>query len=335
LAFLSDEWRNFREHRKIAAAQVLAIPLFRGVGDEGNIRGEHSAQPLKWRERSSLHGKMMSMELSNGDLQAVISLVREVCDRWDDPVAWRAHLLVGACRILDGHSAAITGQTLSDDGRFGEPVALAVVGLPEDIRKATYDRVIDTTRNEPVADVSSIVPGYQTLFNQFRAQGWATAARSEIVSDAEHYASTFHHYRSIADCDDYVSSVRVVDEPNRIEVIMVDRQIGAPRFTSREVAILKLLHDEISMLIGVRLATEEHLCLDGLSKRLRETLSLLLEGSSEKQIASALNLSASTVHEYIGRLYRHFRVCTRAELMAYFHKREPALKADAIWAAEK
>ena len=42
--------------------------------------------------------------------------------------------------------------------------------------------------------------------------------------------------------------------------------------------LLKLLHDEIAPLIGVRLATEEHLCREGLSKRLRETLSLLLDG---------------------------------------------------------
>ena len=88
-------------------------------------------------------------------------------------------------------------------------------------------------------------------------------------------------------------------------------------------AILKLLHDEIAPLVGVRLTTEEHLSRDGLSKRLRETLTLLLEGQSEKQVASALNLGTRTVHDYVTRLYEHFRVSSRAELLAYFIRRRP------------
>ena len=99
---------------------------------------------------------------------------------------------------------------------------------------------------------------------------------------------------------------------------------GAPRFGPREVALLKLLHDEVAPLIGVRLATEEHLCRDGLSKRLNESLSLLLEGRSEKEAARALGLSARTVHEYVTALYKHFGVSSRAELLAYFIRRSPA-----------
>jgi DNA-binding NarL/FixJ family response regulator len=60
------------------------------------------------------------------------------------------------------------------------------------------------------------------------------------------------------------------------------------------------------------------------SRRLRETLSLLLEGQSEKQVASALNLGTRTVHDYVTRLYEHFCVSSRAELLAYFTRRTPA-----------
>jgi hypothetical protein len=45
----------------------------------------------------------MPANLTLDDISAVIRLVREVCDRWDDPGAWREHLLHGACRLLDGH----------------------------------------------------------------------------------------------------------------------------------------------------------------------------------------------------------------------------------------
>jgi DNA-binding CsgD family transcriptional regulator len=109
----------------------------------------------------------------------------------------------------------------------------------------------------------------------------------------------------------------------RIGIARIDRAHGAAPFGPREVAILKLLHDEVGPLVGVRLATEEHLCRDGLSKRLRETLSVLLEGLSEKQVAGKFDLSIKTVHEYVGMLYKHFQVSSRAELLAYFIRRQP------------
>jgi hypothetical protein len=59
----------------------------------------------------------------------------------------------------------------------------------------------------------------------------------------------------------------MVDVPGRPERISIDRPHGAEPFGPREVAILRLLHDEVGPLVGVRLAREQHLCRDGLSKR--------------------------------------------------------------------
>lgn len=74
------------------------------------------------------------------------------------------------------------------------------------------------------------------------------------------------------------------------------------------------------------LSTEEHLSRDGLSKRLRETLTLLLEGYSEKQVACELRLAPRTVHDYVAMLYQHLRVSSRAELLAYFIRRKPIMR---------
>ena len=52
-----------------------------------------------------------------------------------------------------------------------------------------------------------------------------------------------------------------------------------------------------------------------LSPRARQTLSLLLEGAGEKQVAAKLGLSPHTVHVYVKELYRKHRVCSRAELL--------------------
>jgi DNA-binding NarL/FixJ family response regulator len=70
-------------------------------------------------------------------------------------------------------------------------------------------------------------------------------------------------------------------------------------------------------------ATEKHLCRDGLSQRLNESLSLLLDDRSEKEIAHQLQLSPFTVHRFVTKLYEHFQVSSRAELLAYFVRRAP------------
>jgi DNA-binding CsgD family transcriptional regulator len=163
------------------------------------------------------------------------------------------------------------------------------------------------------------------LYDEIRRQRWVTAARAELTDDATYHESQYYlKLRRPLDLDDYVVSIRFVDVPKRTEAINIDRPHGAEPFGAREVTLLKLLHDEIAPLIGVRLATEERLSRDGLSKRLRETLSLLIDGRSEKEVAAALKIGSRTAHDYVTALYEHFQVCSRAELLAYFVRRQPA-----------
>lgn len=55
-----------------------------------------------------------------------------------------------------------------------------------------------------------------------------------------------------------------------------------------------------------------------LSRRLNETLFLLLHGEGEKQIAAKLKISPHTVHVHVKNLYKKFDVTTRGELLAKF-----------------
>ncbi len=59
----------------------------------------------------------------------------------------------------------------------------------------------------------------------------------------------------------------------------------------------------------------------GLPPRMGQTLHYLLTGDSEKQVAQRLNLSPHTVHVYVKKLYRHFEVSSRAELLALHLRR--------------
>ena len=262
--------------------------------------------------------------MSIEDISNVIRLVREVCDRWDDPQAWREHLLHGACRLLHGSAGMMLTEYNGRQQQFGDIAVMSVVGVPPEMRPLVQPAV-SQLEHRHYADVSqNILPGMTVMYEHLQRQGWATVARGQLCDDQAFYAAPYYRdFRRHIDCDDYVTSIRMVDVPRRPEGITIDRPHGAPRFGPREVALLKLLHDEIAPMVGTRLATEEYLCRDGLSKRLRQTLSLLLEGCSEKQIASALSLSPRTIHDYVTMLYQHFQVSSRAELLAYFIRRAP------------
>ncbi|HKT10208.1 MAG TPA: LuxR C-terminal-related transcriptional regulator [Terriglobia bacterium] len=86
---------------------------------------------------------------------------------------------------------------------------------------------------------------------------------------------------------------------------------------------MALIHEEIARLIGQELETWRNRSLEGLSARRREVLRRLLEGQSEKEIASAMDRSQPAVHEQVEYIYRHFSVNSRALLSAYFVRRRP------------
>lgn len=53
-----------------------------------------------------------------------------------------------------------------------------------------------------------------------------------------------------------------------------------------------------------------------LPMRLQQVLAGIVDGDSEQQIAAALGISRSTVHEYIRRLFGRFGVGSRGALLA-------------------
>jgi len=269
------------------------------------------------------------MGISVGELSIIIKLVREVSDRWDDPRAWREHLLQGACALLGGNVGTMFDvQIPTSPGQLGAIRPVAIFGLRAPEQKALVHTSTDQVSNREVEEASkNFLPGHAKFWAEFDRQGWVTAARDQLTdADTYHACQGYRELRLPADCDDYLWSMRFVDLPKRIEMFGVDRPHGAPPFGPREIMLLTLLHDEIAPLIGVRLATEEHFTRDGMSKRLRETLSLLLDGKSEKEVAATLQLRPRTVHEYVTSIYRHFNVRSRAELLAYFIHRTPKVR---------
>jgi DNA-binding NarL/FixJ family response regulator len=61
-----------------------------------------------------------------------------------------------------------------------------------------------------------------------------------------------------------------------------------------------------------------------LTRRMRQILELLVQGKSEKEVASDLGVSPHTVHIHVTRMYSRLGVNSRAELLARFYRQGPA-----------
>jgi DNA-binding CsgD family transcriptional regulator len=87
-------------------------------------------------------------------------------------------------------------------------------------------------------------------------------------------------------------------------------------FTASEHRLVRLFHVELGRLWkrdALRHAEDPSAALP---PRLTQTLSALLDGLSEKQIALKLELSQHTVHNYVKALHQRFEVSSRGELLA-------------------
>src|SRR5262249_46396747 len=160
------------------------------------------------------------------------------------------------------------------------------------------------------------------------SQGWLEAAprpgqltvltRRELVPDREWYGSfAYREYHSVIRTDHCLFSVLELTADGRFSHIVLSRSPGEPDFGPRQRELLHLFHEELGQLIGpVLVSADDRFSPTRLPPRVQETLRCLLDGDGEKQAAARMGLSRETVHQYVKALYRHYRVASRAELLA-------------------
>lgn len=249
------------------------------------------------------------------DVRTILRLVGECRDLGHDPGAWGRHLNAGLCR-LTGTRVAVGGELRAPGrGKAGELNDLVDVGLETAERAAIADFV--RCQGFGAHPVSAVINGWDGRV--------AVRTRRQLVPDRDWYGSLcyelFHRPMGRDHC--LVSPYRLPG--GGLHLITLHRTTGERDFSSRERRLILLAHIEIGRLIGaVLVSADDRLSPTRLAPRVRETLSCLLEGDSEKQVAARLNLSRETVHQYVKALYRHYRVASRTELLALvFRRRAP------------
>lgn len=144
--------------------------------------------------------------------------------------------------------------------------------------------------------------------------GAGVARRADLVDDAGWYADPVVQRRLAAGVDDALLCVRALPD-GRLLGVGYHRRVGAPRFSAEDLAVAEVLEPEAAWLLR-DVTAADRVALSRLSRRERQTLELLVQGRSEKEAAAALEVSQSTLHTYVKRLYRRLGVRSRPELLA-------------------
>jgi DNA-binding CsgD family transcriptional regulator len=252
-----------------------------------------------------------SERLRLSDVRAVFRLVGECRDLGADSEAWRRH-------ITRSLGSLVGGQV----GMAGEAAKPANGSAPGLLYQAV-DHGWATPADREIWASFQASEGYMRepmlqLIQSFGSR-FGLCARHQAIDDSTWFGSSYYNEtHRICGLDEILVSFEDTPGGKRQNLVSVLRPKNQGVFLRRERRLISLFHTELARHFGGALTTLDDPSPAGLTPRQRETLLCLLEGDSEKMVAARLGLSSSTVHEYVKAIYRHFRVSSRAELMAYF-----------------
>ena len=253
-----------------------------------------------------------SQRLRNDDVRAVIRLVREVCELGHDGRAWRVHMLHRLNRLIDACAGVCYLHALPV-----RPGQLQFHSYVDTGAGPEWDRYIRD---------ANCVPDPVTPAMLKRIGRTCVQSREQLCADRAWYESAyFREVRWPLRMDESLTSL-VVLPPSLgpgFSCLGFGRRLGKPQFGRRERTALHLFHTELAELwrtpaldrSGNGNGNGNGTGYPELSRRLRQTLGLLHEGLSEKQVALRLGLSPHTVHDYVKELHRRYGAATTTELV--------------------
>lgn len=245
-----------------------------------------------------------SQRLKLSAVRDLFRLLGEVRELAPDPLGWRRHMLHGLCRLTGtqvGISSALTKVVPDEPTEFPALVTVGWAGAKE---QAVWD---DFAARGNVAEdptLPALMKRWGTPF---------TLLREQMLPDDQWYRNEHVNVtRRSAGVDAYLNSQYFVSRTGMVNGLALFRPWGETRIGEAERRLVHLFHLELGRLWEAPPADES---LAKLSRRQRQTLSGLMRGRSEKQIAADLHLSQHTVHEYVQTLYRRLGVSSNVELV--------------------
>jgi hypothetical protein len=251
----------------------------------------------------------MSDALSRAEVSRLVQLVARACDEATD-VRGRMTLIIK--QLATELDATLAAGAICDGLLPGQTVVVNALVFGGTLDQPAREAFLAAANDPEAPDLA-----HRETIARFKA-GVNVFPRHEVLDDAT-WQGCLHYqrYRAGNGVEEPLYAGVSCAVPGRFLLISAHRPLSAGRYTERETAFVAALLASLGWLF------EQHereltagAVITTLPGRLRNTLHYVLRGLSEKQIASRLDLSQHTVHEYMKGLLKHFGVSSRAGLMA-------------------
>jgi len=156
--------------------------------------------------------------------------------------------------------------------------------------------------------------------------GIRAATRREMIDDEAWYANPFFQQEPAKlRMDEFVTGVIADDAPysdeeegKLVQMLFFQRAENREPFSKRGALTIRVLLSELAKLQPQELAKTNDSAFMTLPPRLIQVLACLLDGSTVKETAKNLEISAHTVQEHVKRLYERSGTSNRAELAKFY-----------------
>ncbi len=239
-----------------------------------------------------------------------MELVAQCCELWADPPAWQHHLIIGLEALIGGSGGLLAVTRYANGAPVVEEILLSKTNDLD--ARSSFDRYLQNGAFQQL-------PGIDIIASTVLRVGHYAWRQSALMGSARAFRNSAFH-----DC--YMRDLAVVDLLSSVAAAQDGRFLGLcfmrrrsdKAFLQRDQNLLDLVTSGVAPHVGKRLVLQSQYGQHRLTSRQQTTLSGLLAGHSEKQIALRLGISATTVHEYVGAIYAQHGVHSRSELMAYY-----------------
>lgn len=250
-------------------------------------------------------------KLTLSQVRRAFRLIGQVRARGADPARWRKFMVNRLRRLLAADMVISTELSfLAPSAARQEALHQLAAGgtLPRSLIKGAIlrDRGFGIDENGQAWQIDE-------EHEEFRPKDYHVLLAPKLAPDGRLSVRPTQHLRAGRY---FILSQFSLPHADTVDQLGVYRFAVLRPFGPVEARLLRLLHTELGRLWrtqALRRARDPHA---DLAPRLSQTLSLLVAGSSEKEVAHALGISPHTVHNYVKALHRRYNVASRGELLA-------------------
>jgi DNA-binding CsgD family transcriptional regulator len=253
-----------------------------------------------------------------GDVRRLFRLIGEVRELGADPNVWRPHMVQRLRRLFDAE-VAISSEIHFRTGAAGAGGSMRMIDIGWGIDREQGAFRIQTERDNESPETYYLTVGRGPSVPAAPAATETTPAHPTDADPVDPRAADavvpVVPAKRVYGGTTFVLSQYPLPHAAAVDQLGIHRAGDKP-FTPADHRLLRLFHVELGRLWrkdALRRAKDPGTALP---PRLQQTLTELLAGSSEKQIALKLELSRHTIHNYVKALHQRFGVSSRGELLA-------------------